>query len=97
MLASVSTADLWRLRSRRRPSVLHLDAAKSGETVTVRLEGKWRRDADGCLMIDPSQTTITSIGEGSNPITGAEFVDAIHEAIPDAFSDLDDVLGETAH
>jgi hypothetical protein len=73
------------------------DAAKSGETVTARLEGKWRRDADGCLVIDPSQTTITSIGEGWKPITGAEFVDAIHEALPDAFSDLDDVLGETAH
>lgn len=26
------------------------------------------------------------------PITGAEFVEAIHVAIPDAFSDLDDVL-----
>jgi hypothetical protein len=25
-------------------------------------------------------------------VSGAEFVDAIHEAIPDAFSDLDDVL-----
>jgi hypothetical protein len=73
------------------------DAAKSGETVTLRLEGKWRRDADGSLVIDPAQTLITSIGEGWKPITGAEFVDAIHEAIPDAFSDLDDILPDGAH
>jgi hypothetical protein len=72
------------------------DAAKSGETVTVRLEGRWRRDDDGGLVIDPAQTVITSIGEGWKPITGAEFVDAIHEAIPDAFSDLDDILAERA-
>ena len=73
------------------------DAAKSGETVTLRLEGKWRRDDDGGLVIDPAQTVITSIGEGWKPITGAEFIDAIHEAIPDAFSDLDDILAERAH
>jgi hypothetical protein len=72
------------------------DAAKSGETVTLRLEGKWRRDDDGGLVIDPAQTVITSIGEGWKPVTGAEFVDAIHEAIPDAFSDLDDILPESA-
>lgn len=73
------------------------DAAKSGETVAVRLEGRWRRDDDGGLVIDPAQTVITSIGEGWKPITGAEFVDAIHEAIPDAFSDLDDIPAERAH
>jgi hypothetical protein len=28
-------------------------------------------------------------------VTGGEFVDGIHAAIPDAFSDLDGVLGET--
>ena len=32
--------------------------------------------------------------EAAPPMTGAEFLDAIHEAIPDAFSDLDDVLGD---
>lgn len=73
------------------------DAAKSGETVTLRLEGKWRRDADGGLVIDPAQTVITSIGDGCKPITGAEFIDAIHEAVPDAFSELDDILPENAH
>jgi hypothetical protein len=28
----------------------------------------------------------------SGPMTGAEFVDAIHEAVPEAFSDLDGPL-----
>jgi hypothetical protein len=34
--------------------------------------------------------------ECAKPVTGAEFVQAIHEAIPDAFSELDDVLGAGA-
>jgi hypothetical protein len=34
-------------------------------------------------------------GESPKPITGSEFVDAIHQAIPDAFSELDDVLPES--
>jgi hypothetical protein len=73
------------------------DVAKTGAIVPITIDGGWSRDQHNTLVLDASRTRITRIGAGWEPIAGADFLDAIHAALPDAFADLTDVLPGDAH
>jgi hypothetical protein len=73
------------------------DAAKGGAVVPIQIVGGWRRDANNGLILDREQARIARIGADWRPVSGAEFLDAMRAAIPDAFDDLTDVLPGDIH
>jgi hypothetical protein len=73
------------------------DAARDGIVVPIQIAGGWYRDAHNGLVLDRERARITSVGSTWRPISGAEFLDAIHKELPNVFDDLSDVLPGDMH
>jgi hypothetical protein len=68
------------------------DMAKAGATVPIDIMGGWSRDSHNGLLLDAARARIIRIGAGWKPISGADFLDAVHATLPDVFSELTDAL-----
>jgi hypothetical protein len=73
------------------------DAARDGIVVPIKIVGGWYRDAHNGLVLDRERARITCVGSAWRPISGAEFLDAVHEELPNVFDDLSDVLPGDMH
>lgn len=66
------------------------DAAKAGAIVPVDIVCEWTRDSANALVLDAVRSKIMRVWSNWKPISGSDFLDAIHAALPDAFADLDE-------
>ncbi len=71
------------------------DAAKAEEPRTVAIRVTWKPDEDGKMLPDMSDAEALSISdEDAGRAPWGALLAEFHEAHPDAFEDVDDVLGD---